>query len=174
MADGGVGEAMIISSLIGGGASLAGGALAPSGQNIQSFSGTDNDPDKRLSEYFQQNHDLMDRIGKQQFSLPDAVVQHGPTFTGGGLPMPIGLTGQDHFDPTGAGLHLPGPYSPGAAGTSPSAKPMANGPFGPNTSGDNVGPDGQFTWDPTRFPAADKFKTPHDEALSAVKVLQHG
>lgn len=115
MPDGGA-TAALISSLIGGGASLAGGLLAPTNQQLKSFSGTSVDPETMLAKYFSDNQAMQKSIQGQKFSLPDAHVQTPQGFSGGGLPFTIGLSGHD----TGADS-LPSSATPQ---WSPSAMPF--------------------------------------------------
>lgn len=79
------------------GLDTAGGLLKGlSLQKRQSFAGGPNDPNDLLS----QAGGHLDAFGSalQHQGVPDLsslTVQHPPTFTGGGLPMPIGVSGQD-------------------------------------------------------------------------------
>lgn len=73
--------------------------FAPEGQELSSFEGRGAlDPVSMLSNV----NSLIGRIGKgvserasTPFSLPSAYVQTPANFTGGGLPMPIGVSGED-------------------------------------------------------------------------------
>lgn len=88
-------SSMIAATLLG---PMLGGLFGSDGQERQSFSGTAVDPIKMLS----QSHDLLSRLGQglsdrahTPISLPSAYVQQPGAYTGGGLPMPIGLTASD-------------------------------------------------------------------------------
>lgn len=84
---------------------------ANSGQDRTSFAGTAVDPTDLMTE--QANNlrgfgsALTKRLG-EGISLPDAYVQDLPTFTGGGLPQPIGLSGRDPALKDPSRLSLPG------------------------------------------------------------------
>jgi hypothetical protein len=73
--------------------------FAPEGQELSSFEGRGAiDPVNMLSNV----NSLIGRIGgavtdraSQPVSLPSSYVQQPPVFTGGGMPMPIGVSGQD-------------------------------------------------------------------------------
>jgi len=80
-----------------GGPMLA-GLFGPEGQDLSSFEGTSVDPVSML----QNANTLIGRVGKgvtdraaSPISLPSSYVQQPPVFTGGGMPMPIGVVGSD-------------------------------------------------------------------------------
>lgn len=95
--------ASVFSSIFGG---LFGGG---SDQELQSFANNsynfDTDPRRLLSEGVGNVRDLYSRALPElskPVSVPSAFVQQPPVMTGGGLPMPIGVVGQDPalFDPS--------------------------------------------------------------------------
>lgn len=73
--------------------------FAPEGQELQSFQDV---PGLKPTDFLGQTRDLMGELGgllsdraSQPVSLPSAYVQQPGAYTGGGLPMPIGVVGQD-------------------------------------------------------------------------------
>jgi len=87
----------LIAALVGGG---MGGLGAAFGQksDVKPFSSASNDPELLLREALTGTRNLAGIYANRAaspISLQGAVVQQPPTFTGGGAPMPIGLTGQD-------------------------------------------------------------------------------
>ena len=87
----------LIAALVGGG---MGGLGAAFGQksDVKPFSSASNDPETLLIEALTGTRNLAGIYANRAaspISLQGAVVQQPPTFTGGGAPMPIGLTGQD-------------------------------------------------------------------------------
>lgn len=101
--------AMMIAQL---GGSVIGALGAPEGQELQSFEGEGaQDPRQALSDArggITEMIDLLKRRANQPIQLRGAYAQQPPVFAGGGMPMPIGVTGQDPalFDPSL--LSLPG------------------------------------------------------------------
>lgn len=89
----------ILSSLITGGLGFAGGMLEGDPQQATSFQdGSATSPTellKSLSGMLQGTYQDATQRAHQPVELPSAYVQDVPTFTGGGLPMPIGVTGHD-------------------------------------------------------------------------------
>jgi hypothetical protein len=87
----------LLAGMIGGPA--LSGLLAPDGQERQSFEGSGaTDPRAVLG----RNNDMLTRMmqavtdrAATPISLPSAVVQQPGSYTGGGLPMPIGLVASD-------------------------------------------------------------------------------
>lgn len=109
----------LIAAAIGAGGGIGTALLTPSAQERRSYAGTTFDPVNINSEA----HNLItSQIGgaiaraNAPIDLPNAVVQPLPTFTGGGLPTPIGTTGRP-----GAGI------SPGAPGLKPPGSPEIPG-----------------------------------------------
>lgn len=91
-------SAMILSSIIMGGTSIAGGLMAPEGQELSTFEGTEADPTQLLSHIIKQiggQYQQSATRAQESVQLPSSFVQGLPTFTGGGLPMPIGVRGRD-------------------------------------------------------------------------------
>jgi len=73
--------------------------FAPEGQELQSFQDV---PGLRPTDFLGQSRDLMGELGgllsdraSQPVSLPSAYVQQPGAYAGGGLPMPIGVVGED-------------------------------------------------------------------------------
>lgn len=94
------GTAQVLSALITGGLGFAGGALQGNPyQQRQTFAdGSETDPQVMLgAQQGRLNGALNDATQRahQPIELPSAFAQDLPTFTGGGLPMPIGVTGHD-------------------------------------------------------------------------------
>lgn len=102
-----------LKTLIGIGAPLASGiGEGLLTQHRNSFSGTSSDPVKLLGNAGAGLDSLKDRFTSnmdQGVSFPDAVAQDTPVFSGGGLPSPVGLLGQD---PSGVRRKLTAPPSP--------------------------------------------------------------
>ncbi len=122
-------------SLIGmlGGPMLQG--LFGGGQDRQSFEGTAVDPIAML----RQSHELLAQLGHgitdratQPISLPSAYAQQPGSYTGGGLPMPIGLVAQDPALANPGLLTLPGMDEFRALFPNGSAPPP-QGPQGPTS-----------------------------------------
>ena len=70
----------------------------PEGQELQSFEGEGNlDPRQVLTDAQGSITDLLGTLrdrANQPINLRSAYVQQPPVFTGGGLPMPIGVNGR--------------------------------------------------------------------------------
>lgn len=73
--------------------------FAPEGQELQSFQDV---PGLRPTEFLGRTRDVMSELGQllsdragQPVSLPSAYVQTPPAYTGGTLPMPVGVNAQD-------------------------------------------------------------------------------
>ncbi len=81
------------------GTSVLGSAMAPDGQELQTFEGEgDLDPKHMLGESRSQLNDMISLLkqrANQPVTLRSSYAQHLPVFTGGGLPMPIGAYGVD-------------------------------------------------------------------------------
>lgn len=92
--DGGVGEALLISSLIGAGSSIAAGAMSKDPVERTPYTGALS-PENMLQAFLNKQGPILDNVANQQYSLPDAYVQTPPTIVGPGLPGAIGLTGSD-------------------------------------------------------------------------------
>lgn len=107
---------MIMSGIFGGLGGLFGGN-GSQGQQKASFEnesggGHSLDPRNLLGQGLSANDDAMrmftDRLA-QGYELPGAYAQSPPSFSGGGLPMPIGLTGRDPaLDDPARHLTIPG------------------------------------------------------------------
>lgn len=98
MADGGAGEYALIAAMLGSGALSAMGR----GQDytpIPFQNDSNTVPDALLQQVRTLLNTTESRIRNKPITfasvMPDAYVQGMPSFTGGGLPMPIGLTGKD-------------------------------------------------------------------------------
>lgn len=91
--------ALLISSLMGG----IGGMFGGEGQELESFSreawdGVNLDPRKLMATGIKQHSGLssaVTELARKPIKLRSAYAQSPPTFAGGGMPMPIGLTGRD-------------------------------------------------------------------------------
>lgn len=81
------------------GSQIFGSLMAPEGQELQTFEGEGGlDPRQMLGEGKVRIEDMMRLLterANRPVTLPSAYVQQPPVFTGGGLPMPIGVVGQD-------------------------------------------------------------------------------
>ena len=91
-------EPGLIAALLGGGALSGLGAAFGQQADVKPFSSASNDPETLLIEALTGTRNLAGIYANRAaspISLQGAVVQQPPTFTGGGAPMPIGLTGQD-------------------------------------------------------------------------------
>ena len=142
--------------LIGGAASAAGPVLAnvfaPEGQELSPFRGN-TDPQAMLG----RTNELMNMIGQavadraaSPISLPSSFVQQPGAYTGGGLPMPIGLVASDPALANPSLLSLPGMEQFrdifGRAG-------QPSGPGGNTSPGGDIG-NGDPTGPPDGEPAA--------------------
>jgi len=85
---------LIAAALIGAGGSFLSGLWGDSGQERQAFSGNLS-PERLLNAALGSIGGLSDYIGQTDYEFPDAYVQTPPGYTGGGLPMRIGVTGVD-------------------------------------------------------------------------------
>jgi hypothetical protein len=124
------------------------GLFGPEGQDLSSFAGHGSaDPITSL----QNANTILGRIGQgvtdraaSPISLPSSYVQQPPVFTGGGMPMPIGVVGQDPALANPSLLNLQGmdqfkdifkglsTYSTPGTGTPPSGgTPGSDNPFTP-------------------------------------------
>lgn len=93
---------------------LAGMSMIGGGdQELTGFRGKGIDPRDVLQKGLSQNDEWLNLTkgrAKQDITLPGAYAQQPPVFTGGGLPMPIGVTGVDPaLSNPGAHLRQPGP-----------------------------------------------------------------
>ena len=91
-------EPGMIAALLGGGALSGLGAAFGQKSDVKPFSSASNDPEKLLTEALTGTRNLAGVLANRAaspISLRGAAVQQPGTFTGGGLQMPIGLTGQD-------------------------------------------------------------------------------
>lgn len=110
--------------------------FAPQGQKLSSFEGSGAlDPHATLTEAKSMIEAVFGQMMNRANSpvdLSDAYVQSPPSFSGGGLPMPIGVTGEwgkgktaynphGGLDDTGGGvkIHITDPPVPADPGTSP-------------------------------------------------------
>lgn len=83
---------MVISAVGG----VAKGISTPQGQKLQSFEGGPNDPNQTLTEARRMLEGVFSGVlarSQQPVDMSDAYVQDLPSFTGGPLPQPIGVTG---------------------------------------------------------------------------------
>lgn len=101
--------AMLMSTL---GNSVLGAVTAPEGQELRSFTGSGNtDPREMVADARSGINGMIDlmrqRIG-QPVALRSAYVQQPPTFSGGGLPSPIGVSGVDPALADSSLLSIPG------------------------------------------------------------------
>lgn len=134
----------LIAAAIGAGGGIGTALMTPSPQERQSFRGTDFDPIKVNSETYRAIMDSLGAATKRAgtpVELPNAVVQDLPTFTGGGMPSPIGVTGRAPdalrrigipYTPTGGGPGWPNDHpdtAPGSPITGPTTPPPADTPI---------------------------------------------
>lgn len=121
----------LIAAAIGAGGGIGTALLTPSAQEHQSFSGTAFDPTYVNTEALNGIRGALTNALDRALRSPDlsnAVVGDMPTFTGGGLPMPIGVSGKPptRLTPGNTGT-VPSPYPAGG-------DPIKTGPFpGPKT-----------------------------------------
>lgn len=105
----------ILPALIKGGFDAVGGALQPNPfQERVSFRGTDADPMRTLPEFQNMLRGVLGGVGEwagRDVTLPDAKVGELPQFTGGGLPMAIGVNPAS--ENLRSGYTLPGITLPG-------------------------------------------------------------
>lgn len=108
----------------------------------------------------------MDWLG-EDVTLPGAYAQAPPTFTGGGLPMPIGVTGRDPAVANpGAHLRLAGRKSRDPF------QGIGNLMSGDPTEGHGTNPGaGSQPWNPGRHPGQSMLSADPKEALAALKLL---
>lgn len=104
------------------GSSLISALGMPQGQDLQSFEGEGAlDPRQALTDASGNITDLLDTLrgrANQPVQLRSAYVQQPPVFSGGGLPVPIGLTGTDPALADASLLSLPGLQLPDTLGSS--------------------------------------------------------
>ncbi len=124
---------------------------APEGQELQSFEGEGQlDPRQMLGEGKLRIEDMLTQLSDRNargVSVRSGYVQQPPVFTGGGLPMPIGVSGMDPALADPKLLRLGGELQPGSFpprdGTPPVIYPDPNDPDSPppdTTPGDESGP----------------------------------
>lgn len=127
------------------GSQLLGSLFAPTPQELQTFEGEGAlDPKQTLGESKIRLEEMMRLLGdraNRPVTLPSAYVQQPPVFTGGGLPMPIGVSGMDPALANPKLLRIPG-----LSGVED------DGAFGPPGADDPHFPNGGVTDtpDPTR------------------------
>lgn len=101
--------AILISSLF---SSLFGGLFGGGDQELESFAGWhDLSPAERLSEAINASREgskVAKSFANQPVKLRSSYVQAPPVFTGGGLPMPVGVLGRDPALDDPSLLELPG------------------------------------------------------------------
>jgi hypothetical protein len=123
--------ALILSQL---GSAFLGGMFTPEGQELQSF-GTGNgdmSAPNLLREAMRNSRDVFGMasdFAREPVSLPGSYVQDLPSFAGGGMPLPIGVTGRDPFAPRGRNAGSDGSSSlslPGIARRRPAAGSLAS------------------------------------------------
>jgi hypothetical protein len=168
------------------GAAIGGPVLAsmfaPEGQELSSFEGIEGAPEidpvnvmRQLSGILGGYGDaLTDKLARGP-SLPSSYVQDVPTFTGGGLPMPIGVTGRDPALSDRSLLSRPGPDLSGlfalppsidrprpgpAGGTPPESGSTTPGPGDPGNRGGTPGPGRGVPRVPTPTPGSPSGTTP--------------
>ena len=96
---GDLGASFWLPLIIGASTGTASALFAPDGQDISSFEGIDGiDPIEGMRD----SRTMITELGQvlsgraqEPFDLRSSYVQSLPTFSGGGLPMPIGVTGRD-------------------------------------------------------------------------------
>ena len=150
--------AILISSLF---ASLFGGLFGGGDQELQSFADThDLSPAERLSEAINASREgskVAKSFANQPVKLRSSYVQAPPVFTGGGLPMPVGVLGRDPaLDDPGL-LELPGFDFSMSRGDQP----------GDETSEDETDSRDETSW-PTSFSLRRKSKTGSDAEQAAL------
>lgn len=145
------------------GSSAISAIAAPDGQELQSFDGEGPlDPKLMLGDAKVRLEDMMallkDRANRP-IQLRSAYVQQPPVFTGGGLPMPIGVAGMDPALTDPSLLRLPGlageegvdfraPRRPGDTTVIPDGsdprqpQEPENGPYAASIIGDRTGQSG--------------------------------
>lgn len=146
------------------GASLAGPVIsamfAPEGQELKSFSGTGVDPVDMMTNLRRVLGELgneMSNRANTPVSLPSAYVQQPGAYSGGTLPMPIGVVGSDPALANPSLLNLPGmgefeslsrlfnTLGEGASGPSGDGQPNAVTPEGYNDGPDpTLAPDARM------------------------------
>lgn len=147
MPDGGASE--VLTPLLAGGASgfLGGLGQGLSQQTRQSYGNAAPDLLKSTTGHLNDLWSALATRANQGISLPDAVVGSIPTFTGGGLPMPIGVMQTGPLANGGTGLSLPGlgidPTNPLIRSTGPPGGPGGPGedPYGNNPATFSPSPD---------------------------------
>ena len=101
--------AILLSSLFSG---MFGGLFGGGDQELQSFDMMpDLSPEERLSEAINATREWSDvakDFANQPVKLRSSYVQQPPVFTGGGLPMPVGVLGRDPALDDPSLLELPG------------------------------------------------------------------
>lgn len=99
------------------GGSVLGAVTAPEGQELQSFEGEGNlDPRQALTDARGAVTSMLGTLqqrASRPIELRSAYVQQPPVFSGGGLPMPIGVSGMDPALADSSLLSLPGLNLPG-------------------------------------------------------------
>lgn len=87
----------LLSSIIPAGLNFAGGAMQDGGQELEPFTG-ELSPEataRDMRSHLDQGWATLMEQARRPIQLQSSYVQPLPTFTGGGLPMPIGVTAQD-------------------------------------------------------------------------------
>lgn len=129
--------ATLIGSAIMGGGSALGRIFAPQGQKLMSFEGSGaTDPHAMLNEaknMLEGVYGLNVARASSPVDMSDAYVQSPPSYTGGALPMPIGVTGSWGANKPGATTSS---YTP-----SPNTQGPDPGPNGGSTRPDDNSPD---------------------------------
>ncbi len=160
----------LIASAIGAGGSAVSGALSGGDQELEPYHGSV-DPEALLATVLPNIEALQRRIAGQSFSLPDAYVRTPPGYSGGGLPMRIGLSGSDPR--AGVGLKMSDVVSYGSADAPgldfpvpdylPARRPTSEATYTGNQAVTRVG---------RRAPRTTAPSAGADDALSALELLR--
>lgn len=143
-------DPVTLSAIIGGAGRIGASIFAPQGQMLSSF---ENDPTLNPGKMLLQSDNAVNSVFgpalARAFSpvdMSDAYVQSPPSFTGGGMPVPVGVTGS-----WGAGK--PAVASPPSSSL-PSFGPVGdNTPLDPGPNAGNPFPLNPFPTDPTNSPS---------------------
>jgi len=159
-----------------------GGLFRGGDQELESFrgKGATVDPVRRLKEYIDSISEYggeAKRYANEPVRLRSSFVQQPPVFTGGGLPMPIGLTGVDpaladptllekpgfNFSVLPPDLDPLGEYGGGSGSTTPPGEP---GPSGEGGEDMKLPPDDDDPPDDTLPTLRRRIKKPSDAAAA--------
>jgi hypothetical protein len=142
---------LVLSTIIQGALGLTGGILGGDGQELSSFEGQGAiDPATMMKNILGKTEmaysDARDRASSP-INLPSSYVQQPPTFTGGGLPMPIGVSGRDPAldNPALKGMDALGVIG----GATTNTTPISRNPRNPPPTAEDFPPgNGNLTGDP--------------------------